>query len=78
VPRFLTHGNYGVYILREVGQRHHLPHAHVKHRRRRVASVFLLTLEFYDEVERPPADLVAHIAEHQEELLAAWEELNNA
>jgi hypothetical protein len=78
MPRFLTHGNYGVFVLREVGSRHHWPHAHVKDRGRRVASVFLLTLEVFDEVEPLPSDLVELIREHQPELLAAWEELNDA
>jgi hypothetical protein len=77
--RLLRFGNYGVYVLREVGERHHLPHAHIKHRGNRVASVFLLTLEFYNVVETAlPTDLVDLVREGQEQLLAAWEALNDA
>ena len=78
MARVFTYRKYGVYVFREVGERHHLPHAHVKDRRRRVASVFLYTLEFYDVAEQPPAALVELIAERQEELLAEWEDLNDA
>jgi hypothetical protein len=76
MPRVLKCGNYGVFVLDERGQRHHRPHAHIKHRGHRVASIFLLTLRVFDETERLPSDLVDHIREHQEELLAAWEKLN--
>ena len=76
MPRILTYGNYGVFVLGERGQRHHLPHAHIKHRGQRVASIFLLTLEVFDEIEQLPSGLVSHISEHQEVLLARWEELN--
>jgi hypothetical protein len=68
--------NYGVYVLDERGSPHHLPHAHVKKRGRRVASVFLLTLEVFHEVEPLPADLVAMIESEQAALLAKWVELN--
>lgn len=78
MARVLRFRNYGVYVLREVGQRHHLPHAHIKDRGRRVASVFLLTLEFYDAVETLPADLLNVVRESQEQLLAAWEAMNDA
>ena len=76
--RLFRFGNYGVFVPREVGERHHLPHAHIKNRGRRVASVFLLTLEIYDDVEQLPADLMEIVREGQEQLLAAWEELNDA
>jgi hypothetical protein len=78
MARIFRFGNYGVYVSREVGERHHLPHAHIKHRGHRVASVFLLTLEFYDVVESLPAGLVDLVRDGQERLLAAWEELNDA
>jgi hypothetical protein len=51
MPRAFRFGNYGVYVLSERGQRHHLPHAHVKHGRRRVAAFYLLTLTIYDELQ---------------------------
>lgn len=65
-----------MYILRERGQRHHLPHAHIKHGRRRVATVYLLTLNFADQSERLPDDLIAEIRNRQGELIALWTELN--
>jgi hypothetical protein len=76
MPRVLTFGNYAVFVLLERGQRHHLPHAHIKHRGVRVASVFLLSLEVFDAVDRLPAGLISQLSENQEALLAAWEELN--
>jgi hypothetical protein len=75
--REIRYRNYGVYVPREVGQRHHLPHAHIKNRGRLVASVFLLTLTFYDVVERLPRELVDLIKADQERLLEVWEELND-
>jgi len=76
MPRILTYGNYGVFVIDERGQRHHSPHAHIKYRGTRVASVFLLTLEVFHAVERLPPGLLEHLAEHQGELIAAWEEEN--
>jgi hypothetical protein len=76
MARILVYGTYAVFVLNERGQPHHLPHAHIKHRGHLVASIFLLTLEIFDQRERLPSGLVGHISEHQEELLAAWEELN--
>lgn len=76
MPRIITYGNFAIYVFDERGQRHHLPHAHIKNRGCRVASIFLLSLQTFDEVERLPSGLIAYISEHQSELLAAWEELN--
>jgi hypothetical protein len=78
MARILTYGNYGVFVIDERGQPHHLPHAHIKLRRTRVASVFVYTLEFFNAVERLPSGLVEHITEHQDDLIAAWEEENGA
>ena len=75
--RVIRHGNYGVYILDERGAPHHRPHAHIKNRGRRVASVFLETVTLYDEVERVPDDVVEAIRADQERLLDRWEELNS-
>jgi hypothetical protein len=74
--RVLHLGNYGVYVLCERGERHHRPHAHIKFRGLRIASVFLDTLDVYDEVEPVPPLLLGEIAEQQEALLGVWEELN--
>ena len=76
MARVLTYGSHAVYVLDERGQPHHRPHAHIKHGKVRVASVFLITLEVFDQVERLPPGLREHISEHHEELLAKWEELN--
>ena len=76
MARILTHGNYAVFVLPERGQRHHLPHAHIKHGAQRVASIFLLTLDVFDDIERLPPALLTYIGGNQEQLLAAWKELN--
>jgi hypothetical protein len=68
--------NYGVYVGREVGAQHHRPHAHIKDRGRRIASIFLETLTVYHEVERVPRDLLDAIRDQQERLLEVWEALN--
>ena len=61
---------YAVYVWPEHGVGHHRPHAHIKHRRRRIASIF------FDVVETPPADVLEAIENHQEMFLERWEELN--
>jgi hypothetical protein len=76
MPRYLTSGNYAVFIFDERGQPHHEPHAHIKHRGQRVASIFLVTLELFDVCDRVPAHLLEQISDHQQALLAAWQELN--
>jgi hypothetical protein len=69
-------GNFAVYVYDERGQPHHLPHAHIKQRGRRVASIFLLSLEVYDSREPLPRNLIGEINVRQEELLRLWVELN--
>lgn len=69
-------GKFAVYVYDERGQRHHLPHAHIKQGGRRVASVFLLSLEVYDNRESLPRALLEEIHVRQEELLRLWLELN--
>lgn len=69
-------GNFRVYVYDERGQPHHLPHAHIKLGNRRVASIFLLSLEFYDNRDPFPRALVKAIQEKQEVLLRLWQELN--
>ena len=76
MARILSYGNYGVYVLRERGGRHHSPHAHIRFNGKNVGSVFLYTLEYFDVSDRLSAGLIAHLAERQDELLTAWEELN--
>ena len=65
-----------MYVCAERGQRHHLPHAHIKHGGRRVASIFLLSLEVYHAHERLPPALLPAIRNAQEDLLKLWVELN--
>ena len=77
MARVFSFRNYGVYVLDERGSPHHLPHAHVKHRGRRVASVFLLSLEIFDQLERLPSELVDAIETNQPALLEKWTELND-
>jgi hypothetical protein len=74
--RVIHQGNHGVYVLDERGAPHHRPHAHIKNRGRRVASVFLETLDLFNVVERVPDDVVEAIRAGQERLLDRWEELN--
>ncbi len=69
-------GNFAVYVYDERGQPHHLPHAHIKLGRGRVASIFLLSLVVYDNREPLPRDLIKAIHMRQVELLKLWEELN--
>jgi hypothetical protein len=69
-------GNFGVYVYDERGLPHHLPHAHIKQGRRRVASIFLLSLEVYDSRQRLPPPLLDLIRKEQESLLTRWVELN--
>jgi hypothetical protein len=68
---------YGVYVNDERGERHHRPHAHVVHERRRVASFYLETLQFIHGEEHVPGWLAEQIAGTQEQLLARWQELND-
>jgi hypothetical protein len=74
--RVLHLRNYGVYIADERGERHHSPHAHIKERGRRIASVHLVTLETLIEIDAVPSDLMNLIRNNQERLIEAWEALN--
>ena len=75
--RVLLFRNYSVYVFDERGSRHHLPHAHVKHRGQQVASVFLVSLEVFNEVKRLPPEVLKEIKTQQRVLLAKWMELND-
>lgn len=74
--RVIFFRNLGVYVWDERASPHHLPHAHVCRRGQRLASVFLLSLELFNEVERLPADLLDEIRAGQEALLDEWMRLN--
>ena len=77
MARVFRFRNYSAYVLDERGAPHHRPHAHVKHRDQRVASVFLETLELFNVVERLPPELIKEIAAKQSALLEMWMELND-
>jgi hypothetical protein len=75
--RVLHLSNYGVYVGDERGQRHHSPHAHVKHRRRQIASIHILSLEILGQSAPVPAQVMELIRDNQEALIAEWERLNS-
>jgi len=70
---FLFHDVYALYIYRE---NHGLPHAHICVRGTRIASVFLITLDYYHESQRIPKELMEEIRARQDELIALWIEVN--
>jgi len=74
--RIIFFRNVGVYVWDERASPHHLPHAHVCRRGQRLASIFLLSLEVFNEVERLPADLLDEIRARQDALLTEWMRLN--
>jgi hypothetical protein len=73
---FLFHDVYAVYVWGERDGRHHRPHAHICVRGTRIATVFLETLDVYDESERIPKELMDEIRARQDELVALWIEVN--
>lgn len=77
MTRVLHLGNYGVYVGDERGERHHSPHAHIKHRARRIASIHLVSLEMLKQIAPVPVELMQLISDNQERLLAEWERLNS-
>jgi hypothetical protein len=77
MTRVLHLHNYGVYVGDERGQRHHSPHAHVKHRGLRIASVHILSLEMLKQIAPVPAQVMDLIRDNQEALIAEWERLNH-
>jgi hypothetical protein len=74
--RVLHLRNYGVYVADERGERHHSPHAHVKERGRRIASLHLVTLAILSQIAPIPSDVMDLIRDNQELLLDEWEALN--
>lgn len=76
MSRVIFFRNLGVFVWDERATPHHLPHAHVCRRGQRLASIFILTLEVFNQVEPLPADLVDEIRAGQEALLAEWTRLN--
>jgi hypothetical protein len=76
MTRAFRHKNFGVYIGAEGGERHHLPHAHIKQRKTLICTINLLTLEPLQPGKKLSADLLEKLKEHQEEMLEIWKELN--
>lgn len=74
--RGLVAGSFALYVYDERGAPHHLPHAHIKQGRRRVASIYLLTLEVYDNRDALPKAVLDAIRLDQQRLIELWEELN--
>lgn len=77
MTRVLHLSNYGVYVGDERGGRHHSPHAHVKHRARRIASVHILSLEVIKQLAPVPIEVMELMRENQEALITEWERLNS-
>jgi hypothetical protein len=77
MARAIRFGNCGVYVYDERGAPHHRPHAHIKHRGRRIASIFLETLVVFDQVEPVPGELLEEIRAQHEVLIDLWLELND-
>lgn len=76
MARAFRHRNYGVYIGDERGERHHLPHAHVKERKDIVWTINLYTLEPMQTGKKMPKALVESLREEQGTMIAIWERLN--
>lgn len=77
MPRVLRIANYGVYVGDERGERHHSPHAHVKHRGQRIASVHIVSLEVLKQIAPVPVEVMELMRDNQEALIAEWERLNS-
>jgi hypothetical protein len=74
--RIIFFHKLGVFVWDERGSPHHLPHAHVCRRGQRLASIFLLSLELFNEVEPIPSELLIEIRAGQDALLTEWMRLN--
>jgi hypothetical protein len=77
MSRVLRLRNYGVYVGDERGAQHHGAHCHVKDRGRPIASLHLVTLEPFFQIEPLPDELMELIRENLDDLIAEWERLNS-
>lgn len=75
--RAFQYGNYSVFVFDERGAPHHRPHAHIKLRGRRIASVFLETLEVFIANDELPEGLRDQLRTEQDRMIELWGELNN-
>lgn len=76
MTRAFRYKNFGVYIGDERGERHHMPHAHIKERGTLICTVNLLTLKPLQRAKILPPGMFEELQSHQEQMLAEWEELN--
>lgn len=77
MTRIIHFRNYGVFVGDEKGAPHHSPHAHIKDRGRRIASIHLVSLAVIAQIAPVPAELMQLIRDKQDELIAEWERLNS-
>jgi hypothetical protein len=76
MARIFRYKNFGVYVLPEGGERHSLPHVHIKERGRPVCTVNLITLRPLQKGVNLPAELVSQLEERVDEMADLWNELN--
>ena len=66
-----------MYIYREVGGRHHRPHAHVKLGATTIATVYLETLEVVIGSAALPDSVRDELRAQQDQALDMWMDLND-
>jgi hypothetical protein len=77
MTRVFRYRNFGLYIGDERGERHHLPHAHIKERGRLICTINLYTLLPLQSGKHVPAELTDELEARREEMLEIWEGLND-
>jgi hypothetical protein len=76
MTRVFKYRNFGVYIGDARGEQHHMPHAHIKERRRPICSINLFTLAPLQRgIELAPG-LIEELKAHQPAMLEEWKRLN--
>jgi len=72
--RVLQLGKYAIYVYREVGGSHHLPHCHV----RWPGGSVVVALPTLEEIAggQLPRDARKLVPDHLEEICEAWDQLN--
>lgn len=72
--RVIQSGKYAIYVYREIGGSHHLPHCHVRWADGSVV-VALPTLEVIAGGQLP-REAEQIVADHLEEICEAWDQVN--
>lgn len=72
--RVIDFDGFTVYVYREIGQPHHLPHCHVRWEEHETV-VALPTLRVLAG-SRLPQNARRFLVEHMEEIYASWNRLN--